>query len=69
MENYNIGTGDYYGDCKANEIFNKTMVPEMKGRLKLDDETIESLVRMFENIYDCGYNDGYMTCSNEINDF
>jgi len=65
MKEYYLGLEGY----RVNDIFNRIMIPKMKNTLKLDNKTIESLVKMFEEIYGYGYNDGYETCNNEINDF
>ena len=47
---YYIGSGDYFGNNKPNEKFNKEMVPYLKT-LKLKEKDIDIF-------YDLGYSNG-----------
>ena len=55
--NYYIGGGDFFGKNGPNEKFNNKMVPRLKA-LGIKDKNMDEVARMFEDIYQIGYENG-----------
>ena len=55
---YYIGSGDPFGEDGPNEIFNDVYVARLK-ELGIKEKDIKEVAKMFENIYDIGYQNGY----------
>ena len=55
---YYIGSGDLFGEDGPNEIFNDVYVERLK-KLGIKEKDIKEVAKMFENIYDIGYQNGY----------
>jgi hypothetical protein len=54
---YYIGSGDYFGNNKPNDKFNKEMVPYLKT-LKLKEKDIDKIAKYVEFFYGLGYSNG-----------
>ena len=51
---YYIGGGDYFGDNRPNENFNKVIVPRLL-ELGIKPENMDEVAKMFADIYEIGY--------------
>ena len=56
-QNYYIGGGDYFGDNRPNENFNKVIVPRLL-ELGIKPENMDEVAKMFADIYEIGYSNG-----------
>lgn len=55
--NYYIGSGNYWGENKPNDKFNKEMVPILL-KLGIKEKDMDKVADMFVEIYDIGYSNG-----------
>lgn len=62
---YDIGSGDYYGKCEANNKFNKELLPFLL-KLNISDSDIYNIANLVSDIYDLAYDDGYDNAEHEL---
>lgn len=55
--NYYIGSGNYWGENKPNDKFNKEMIPILL-KLGIKEKDMDKVADMFVEIYDIGYSNG-----------
>ena len=65
---YYIGGGDYFGENGPNELFNNTIVPELK-KLGIKDKDMKKVANMFVEIYDIGWSNGADNREGEMNEY
>lgn len=65
---YYIGSGDYFGENGPNELFNNTIVPELK-KLGIKEKDMKKVANMFVEIYDIGYSNGADNRESEMNEY
>lgn len=61
---YDIGSGDYYGKCEANNTFNKELLPFLL-KLNITDSDIDKISNIVSDIYTLAYEDGYDNAEHE----
>jgi len=62
---YYIGSGDYFGKCKADDKFHNEMLPFLE-KLDIGKYNIDTIAEMVSEIYSLAYNDGYDNCEHEV---
>lgn len=65
---YYIGSGDYFGKCKADDTFHYEMIPLLK-KLNIKETDIDKISKIVSEIYSLAYNDGYDNCEHEVSEF
>jgi len=66
--NYYIGSGNYWGENKPNDKFNKEMVPILL-KLGIKEKDMDKVANMFTEIYDIGYSNGSHWTECEYNEY
>lgn len=67
-ENYYIGEGDYWGENKPNDKFNKVMVPALL-KMGIKEKDMDKVASMFEEIYEIGYSNGADSAECELDEY
>jgi len=67
-ENYYIGSGDYWGENKPNDKFNKIMVPALL-KMGIKEKDMDKVASMFVEIYDIGYSNGSHNTECALNEY
>ena len=57
MNEFYIGSGDFFGENGPNEKFNKEIVPRLL-KMGIKEKDLKEVARMFMEIYDIGYSNG-----------
>lgn len=65
---YYIGSGNYFGKCKATDTFHNEMLPLLK-KLNIKETDIDKISKIISEIYSLAYNDGYDNCEYEVSEF
>lgn len=65
---YNIGCGDYFGKCEANNKFNKELLPYLL-KLNITKKDIDKIANIVSDIYNLAYNDGYDNAEHEASEY
>lgn len=63
--NFYIGPGDFYGENGPNEKFNEEIVPRLL-KLGIKEKDLKEVAKMFEEIYDLGWENGRDNFAGEI---
>ena len=63
--NYYIGGGDYFGNNGPNEKFNNEIAPRLL-ELGISPDDMDEVARIFEDIYQIGYENGENNVYGEI---
>ena len=66
--NYYIGGGDYWGENKPNDKFNKVMVPTLL-KMGIKEKDMDKVASMFVEIYDIGYSNGSHNTECALNEY
>ena len=66
--NYYIGSGDYWGENKPNDKFNKVMVPALLD-MGIKEKDMAKVADMFVEIYDIGYSNGSHNTECALNEY
>ena len=64
---YYIGSGDPYGEDSPNEVFNDVYAERLK-KLGIKEKDMKEVAKMFEDIYEIGYRNGYSNCDFDVQD-
>ena len=64
---YYIGSGDPFGEDGPNELFNDSYVDRLK-ELGISEKNMKEVAKMFEEIYDIGYRNGYSSSTFDSNE-
>lgn len=65
---YYIGSGDFFGKCKASDKFHNEMLP-LLSKLKIKKTDIDKIANIISEIYNLAYNDGYDNAEHELSEY
>ena len=66
--NYYIGGGNYWGENKPNDKFNKEIVPTLL-KLGIRVKDMDKVALMFQDIYEIGYSNGSHSAECALNEY